>query len=202
MPLNENKKVPVSLEEMPLKIWQSRAQKNMKEVHMSFEKKREKSKSLFDMAATKYTKKNPSKADEEAKEEKPIQIEEDSQTLFKKAMKLHEEVEIRLDHLLRFHDISEQKFYKYLSDPKNFTEEEWKQLEEERAENRRRIEKLCSQLPSGGKEVLQEYLESQQKKEKKTDEMHKTPSSEMPKKGPEQPRKKKAIPKHKWLNMH
>jgi len=157
------------------------------------------------MAATKYAKKKALKESGEAKEDISNKAEEDTQALFKKAIGFHEELEMRLDHLLRFHDISEQKFYKYLSDSKNFTEEEWKQLEEERAANRSRIEELCKQLPSGGKDLLQKYLESQQKREKTKDEAQKPPTSEVlekGEKGKEQPKKKKALPKHKWLNMH
>ena len=166
---------------------------------MNFEKKKETSKNLFDMVSSKYTKKSVQAS--EVQEIKPL--ENTLEPLIKRAKQIHDELAMRIDHLLRFNNITEQKFYKYLSNPKNFTQEEWKNLEAEREANNKRMEELCHQLPSGGEEAWQKYLMSQKKSVQKQ-EMNKSSEMKEPMGSrPSQPtRKKKSLPKHQWLNMH
>lgn len=173
---------------------------------MGFDKKKELSKSLFDMAAKKYAKDSEVPKEEprpqEIKTETPVE-DDSSINLFKKAKRLHEEIALRVDNLLRFHDIGVQKFYHFFSDPKNFTKEEWKGLDEERALNTTRIQELCHQLPSGGEEYLKVYLQSIKKTKEVVQAQEKALSAgKETKEGREPIKKKKIIPKHQWLNMH
>ena len=114
---------------------------------------------------------------------------------WKRCKEMYRTLEQKLDALFQNSSITPQALHRFLSDPKNFSREQWIAIEEAKEKNKERFLELSQQLSSEGKEAVQSYLVASRQKEE---------PSQVRKEGQKKTSgsKKKILPRHKWLEMH
>jgi hypothetical protein len=146
------------------------------------------SKSIFDTAS------ELSKAHKQKKQDITIQkIDGGDQTMAIKEMvrkgeAFHADLSTKIDTVFTVHQILPSKYRHYLSQQQNFSEKDWRALEEQRKKNEELLKALGKRI---GRTVP-----SQQAKQEKEVAPH---STEAEKKAP--PKKGKIITKRHWIGM-
>jgi hypothetical protein len=137
------------------------------------------------------------------KEELPRAQESEVDSLFQRYKKMHEEIDLRLNHLYVYNDITPRQLSSYVGSPKNFSERDWTLMQQQKTENEKLLEDLRKRAG-----ILQEGREREIERvpeEEKVPEMKKEEpilKKEEPKKTEEPKKSKKApITKRHWLQM-
>lgn len=108
----------------------------------------------------------------EKEEKKRLSFDE----MFKRCMKLHEELQTSVGTLLSKHGVKSSQYQEYIAKPENFSEEEWDRLEEQKRRNEQMLIELRKQA---GAQISKKEEETKQR-----------------------PKKLKVPPRRRWLEAH
>lgn len=174
---------------------------------MSFRTQSE-SQNIFDMASRQLA---PKKSEETvlsfplkeiaevvSREERPLppSTQEDIMEHWERCKAMHQELEHQIDALFSNTSLTPSQLAHFLTDKSNFSESQWKSLEEVKKQNSERFLALCRRLPTGGEQAGSRYLKMSAPQSRERRNSHPKREKGRGETG------KKPLPRHKWLDVH
>ena len=161
---------------------------------MNPEKQKPSSQNIFDIVSKKNM---PSKEQEVPSAREEEKNSEDPKILWKKCQGMYHDIQKRLDALFSFTEVSSHQLSRFLSNPKNFTRGEWEQIQDARKTTEQRLADLKQKVGITEKEESKAPPSKQALGESSFFE--KEQGGVVP--SPKEMKKKKLMPRHRWLDM-
>ncbi len=142
--------------------------------------------------------------EEEKKEKISESIDEE---VIARGKRMYDEILTGLDHAFRFNQITPSQLRAYVSRPQNFSQQEWKEIQEQKKKNEEMVKNLQSQIQSTREISLlvtqdPKLIEETSRFEKAEKEQQEAFPKTTPQTPPQKKSRSSRMTRRDWLNMH
>lgn len=124
--------------------------------------------------------------------EAPPASNEDIMQRWERCKVMYRDLSRQIDALFSTTTVTPQQLSRFLSDRSHFSSEQWAALEEMKKQNTEKFTDICRKLPEGAEKAIEQYVRAEALHDKKAEVVPKKSGG----------KRKKILPKYKWLEMH